>query len=89
MAHDITLIPGDETGAEVAAAGVEPRDVQRAVVQQFAVRLRCGHAGACGCDAVAADEFEDVLEARVFAGVDDRAAVLRHRHPRARVCAAA
>jgi hypothetical protein len=67
-----------------AAAGVEARDVQRAVVEQLGVGLE-----AAGLDPVAADELVDVLEARVLAAVDDGAAVLRHRHPGAFVRGAA
>ena len=72
-----------------AAIGVETCDVKRAVVEQLAVRLGLREAIGGRCDAVAADEFVDVFEARVFARIHDRAAIFRDRDPRAFVRGAA
>ena len=65
------------------AVGIETCHIQRAVVEQFAIRLSRSEAGAGRAHAVAADELVDVLEARVFAGIDHGAPIARQCHPRA------
>ena len=72
-----------------SAVGVEARDMERAMVEQLAIRLRRALAAGGRLHGVARDELVDVFEPGVFARIHHRTLVARQRNPRSFMCGAA